>query len=45
MRMTALRTALGDYLAVRRSLGFKLTRHGPLLEQFVSYCLAAGAAG
>jgi integrase len=38
-----LRTALADYLAVRRSLGFKLTRDGLLLEQFVAYCEQAGA--
>ena len=39
-----LRAALGDYLAVRRSLGFKLTRDGLLLEQFVTFCEQAGAA-
>ncbi|MGI8684912.1 MAG: tyrosine-type recombinase/integrase [Acidimicrobiales bacterium] len=38
-----LRSALGDYLAVRRSLGFKLARDGLLLEQFVSFCEQAGA--
>jgi len=37
-----LRGALGDYLAVRRSLGFKLARDGLLLEQFVAFCEHAG---
>ena len=37
-----LRAALADYLAVRRSLGFKLTRDGLLLEQFVGFCEQAG---
>ena len=39
-----MRAALGDYLAVRRSLGFKLARDGLLLEQFVTFCEQAGAA-
>jgi integrase/recombinase XerD len=38
-----LRTALVDYLAVRRALGFKLARDGLLLEQFVAYCEQRGA--
>lgn len=38
-----LRAPLADYLAVRRSLGFKLTRDGLLLEQFVAFCEQAGA--
>lgn len=38
-----LRASLRDYLAVRRSLGFKLTRDGLLLEQFISFCEQAGA--
>ena len=37
-----LRTSLADYLAVRRSLGYKLERAGLLLEQFVSFCELAG---
>ncbi len=37
-----LRTALADYLAVRRSLGYKLTRDELLLKQFISYCEQAG---
>jgi len=32
-----------DYLRLRRSLGFKLTLHGPLLAQFVDYLDAAQA--
>jgi integrase len=39
-----LQTALAEYLAVRRSLGFKLVRDGLLLEQFVSFCERAGAS-
>ena len=38
-----LRPALVDYLAVRRSLGFKLARDGLLLQQFVAYCEQRGA--
>jgi integrase len=37
-----LATALTDYLAVRRSLGFKLTRDGLLLGQFVAFCEQSG---
>jgi integrase/recombinase XerD len=39
-----LRAALGEYLAVRRSLGFKLARDGLLLEQFAGFCERAGAS-
>ena len=39
-----LRAALAEYLAVRRSLGFKLARDGLLLEQFVGFCEQAGAS-
>ena len=39
-----LRAALAEYLAVRRSLGFKLARDGLLLEQLVSFCERAGAS-
>jgi hypothetical protein len=35
--MTALRQALADYLAVRRSLGFKLEDSERLLTQFISF--------
>jgi len=38
-----LKRALIDYLAVRRSLGFKLTRDGLLLSQFVTFCEETGA--
>jgi len=35
--MTPLRQALADYLAVRRSLGYQLTRPEKLLGQFITY--------
>jgi len=41
--MSALRAKLNDYLALRRSMGFKLERAGKLLAQFVAYYEAAGA--
>jgi integrase len=41
--MSALFAALKDYLALRRSMGFKLERAGKLLAQFVAHCVAAGA--
>jgi integrase len=41
--MSTLAGRLEDYLALRRSLGFKLDRAGRLLAQFVAYCEAAGA--
>ncbi|HSH75854.1 MAG TPA: tyrosine-type recombinase/integrase [Longimicrobiales bacterium] len=41
--MTALRSALEDYLILRRSMGFKLHRAGRLLAQFVGHCEAAGS--
>jgi integrase len=41
--MTALDRAVDDYLELRRSLGFKLERHGRLLADFVAYLEAAGA--
>jgi hypothetical protein len=41
--MTALRLALEDYLALRRSMGFKLARAEKLLGQFVDHCDTAGA--
>lgn len=43
MSQSTLRDALVDYLAVRRSVGFKLTRDGLLLGQFVAFCEQAGA--
>ena len=39
-----LRAALAEYLAVRRSLGFKLARDGLLLDQFGGFCEQAGAS-
>ena len=41
--MSELRGHAEDYLRLRRSLGFKLTLHGPLLARFVDYLDAAGA--
>jgi len=41
--MSVLAGRLEDYLALRRSLGFKLDRAGRLLAQFVAYCEAADA--
>jgi integrase len=42
--MTGLREALAGYLAVRRSLGYKLDRPEKLLGQFISWLEDAGAA-
>jgi len=42
--MSVLRRHLEDYLALRRSLGFKLRREGQILEGFVGYLERAGAA-
>jgi integrase/recombinase XerD len=41
--MSPLRQALIDYLAVRRSLGFKLGGAEGLLVQFVNYAEERGA--
>jgi len=41
--MSGLRDALGDYLNLRRSLGFKLERSGQLLADFVSFAERADA--
>ena len=41
--MSRLGDALEDYLALRRSLGFKLERPGQLLADFTGYLEAAGA--
>lgn len=41
--MSKLRHALDDYLAMRRSLGYKLDRAGRLLADFVGQLEAAGA--
>jgi len=42
--MSALSQAVADYLAVRRSLGYKLARPEKLLGQFTAYLEQAGAA-
>jgi integrase/recombinase XerD len=41
--MSLLRTAVEDYLAMRRALGFKLTSQGRQLLSFVDYCEARHA--
>jgi integrase len=41
--VSTLRAAAGQYLAMRRSLGFKLTTQGRHLMRFVGYCEARGA--
>jgi len=41
--MSEFRRHAEDYLRLRRSLGFKLTLHGPLLAHFVDYLDAAQA--
>ncbi len=41
--MSQLRTALDDYLLIRRGLGFKLKRAALLLPQFVAYLEQSGA--
>ncbi len=35
--MSSLRPAVGDYLAMRRALGFKLTREETLLPRFADF--------
>ena len=35
--MSSLRTAVEDYMAMRRALGFKLDREEKLLPQFADY--------
>ena len=35
--MSALQTALGDYLRIRRQLGFTMPQDGRLLEGFVEF--------
>jgi integrase len=42
--MSGLRDAAGDYLAVRRAMGFKLARGEGLLFDFVAFLDAQGAA-
>jgi len=41
--MSQLRAALADYLSLRRAMGYKLTRTGALLSQFVVYLEDADA--
>lgn len=41
--MSALDGHVGDYLRLRRAMGYKLERHGLLLPQLVAYLEAAGA--
>jgi integrase/recombinase XerD len=41
--MSSLRDALGDYLRVRRRLGFEMPQDGRLLERFVEFLERAGA--
>lgn len=41
--MSALQTALAEYLAVRRALGFKLHNTGATLHQFVQFAEREGA--
>ena len=41
--MSALTQSADQYLALRRSLGFKLGRPGQLVTQFASYCSATGS--
>ncbi|MGH2870850.1 MAG: tyrosine-type recombinase/integrase [Solirubrobacteraceae bacterium] len=40
--MTALRQALGDYLAVRHALGYKLAREEQILPQFLDFLEGRG---
>jgi len=35
--MKTVREAVGDYLALRRSLGFKLKKHQRFLKEFASF--------
>jgi integrase/recombinase XerD len=41
--VSALRAAAGEYLAMRRALGFKLTTQGRHLRNFVAFCEERGA--
>ena len=41
--MSGLRQLAQDYLALRRSLGFKLSEHGRQLLDFVSFLRRAGS--
>jgi hypothetical protein len=41
--MTNYHSAVADYLAVRRGMGYKLAYQGQMLAQFADYLHAAGA--
>ena len=41
--MNDLHQILQDYLSIRRSLGFKLEKPGPLLADFVAFVKASGS--
>ena len=41
--MSGLRARAGEYLAMRRALGFKLTSHGSRLMSFIRFCEDRGA--
>lgn len=43
--MRDLHAAAGEYLAIRRALGFKLRGHDRLLEDFVAFLAEEGASG
>ncbi len=40
--MKTLRQAVGDYLSLRRGLGFKLKKHEPCLKEFVGFLKKTG---
>ena len=42
--MRSLRQAIGDYLALRRSLGFKLREYGKCLQEFASFLRKNGSS-
>src|SRR5437870_3378569 len=42
--MSALQTALDEYLALHRALGFKLEMHGWMLQRFVQFAERQGAS-
>jgi integrase/recombinase XerD len=42
--VSALRARAGEYLAMRRALGFKLETHGTRLMSFVAFCEERGAS-
>ena len=42
--MTGLRGQVAGYLALRRAMGFKMTKYGPLLDSLAGYLEDAGLA-